>query len=241
MRRWAALRPFGRLVVDAVTLESEALLLALHGRAGRRSGAAGGGAGGADRARGPAGGRLMPVTQWSAGPAMSGTLYGVGVGPGDPELMTLKAARLIGAARVVAYPTLAGAPSFARAIAAGLIPAGCREIAMDVPMTVERAPAQAAYDRARPRSGSVLAAGAGRGLPVRGRSVLLRLVHVSLRPAGRAAPGRGGAGRQFADRRGGAGRAAAGGAQRGGDGAAGAAAGCRAGGADRAGRDAWRS
>jgi precorrin-2 methylase len=40
---------------------------------------------------------------------MSGILYGVGVGPGDPELMTLKAARLIGAARVVAYPALEGA------------------------------------------------------------------------------------------------------------------------------------
>jgi precorrin-2/cobalt-factor-2 C20-methyltransferase len=90
---------------------------------------------------------------------MSGVLYGVGVGPGDPELMTLKAARLIGAARVVAYPALAGAPSFARSIAAGLIPAGCREIVVDVPMTLERAPAQAAYDRAAAEIGAVLAAG----------------------------------------------------------------------------------
>ena len=32
-----------------------------------------------------------------------GTLYGVGLGPGDPELVTVKAARLIGAADVVAY------------------------------------------------------------------------------------------------------------------------------------------
>jgi precorrin-2/cobalt-factor-2 C20-methyltransferase len=90
---------------------------------------------------------------------MSGVLYGVGVGPGDPELMTLKAARLIGAARVVAYPALAGAPSFARSIAAGLIPAGCREIVVDVPMTLERAPAQAAYDRAAAEIGAALAAG----------------------------------------------------------------------------------
>ena len=37
---------------------------------------------------------------------MSGTLYGVGVGPGDPELMTLKAHRLISTARIVAYPPL---------------------------------------------------------------------------------------------------------------------------------------
>jgi precorrin-2 C20-methyltransferase/precorrin-3B C17-methyltransferase len=34
---------------------------------------------------------------------MTGTLYGVGVGPGDPDLVTMKAARLIGAAAVVAY------------------------------------------------------------------------------------------------------------------------------------------
>ena len=77
---------------------------------------------------------------------MNGTLYGVGLGPGDPELMTLRAARLISAAKVVAYPTLEGGDSFARSIAADLIRDDADEIAMDVPMTVERAPAQAAYD-----------------------------------------------------------------------------------------------
>jgi precorrin-2/cobalt-factor-2 C20-methyltransferase len=75
-----------------------------------------------------------------------GTLYGIGLGPGDPELITLKAARLIASAQVIAYPCLAGADSFARAIAADLIPTGALEIAIDIPMTVERAPAQAAYD-----------------------------------------------------------------------------------------------
>ena len=34
---------------------------------------------------------------------MSGTLYGVGMGPGDPELVTVKAARIPGAVDVVAY------------------------------------------------------------------------------------------------------------------------------------------
>ena len=78
---------------------------------------------------------------------MSGVLYGVGLGPGDPELMTLKAHRLISGASVVAYPALAGGgASFARSIAADVIPKGAREIVMDVPMSVERAPAQAAYD-----------------------------------------------------------------------------------------------
>ena len=81
-----------------------------------------------------------------SGRGQSGVLYGVGLGPGDPELMTLRAHRLISGAQVVAYPSLAGGASFARSIAAGAIPADAREIVMDVPMTVERAPAQAAYD-----------------------------------------------------------------------------------------------
>jgi len=61
--------------------------------------------------------------------------------------MTLKAARLIAGARVVAYPALSGGDSFARSIAAGVIAPGTREIRMDIPMTAARAPAQAAYDR----------------------------------------------------------------------------------------------
>ena len=78
---------------------------------------------------------------------MTGILYGVGVGPGDPDLMTLRAHNLIRTARVVAYPALAGAPSFARSIAADFIAPDAQEIAIDVPMTTERAPAQAAYDK----------------------------------------------------------------------------------------------
>ena len=35
---------------------------------------------------------------------MEGTLYSVGIGPGDPELMTLKAVRLIVEADVIAIP-----------------------------------------------------------------------------------------------------------------------------------------
>lgn len=39
-----------------------------------------------------------------------GTLYGVGVGPGDPELVTLKAIRTIEACRVVVAPRARAAP-----------------------------------------------------------------------------------------------------------------------------------
>ncbi len=88
-----------------------------------------------------------------------GTLYGIGLGPGDPELITLKAARLIGAAGVVAYPALPGSESLARAIAAGLIAEGTPELVVEVPMSAARAPAQAAYDTGAARIGEALAAG----------------------------------------------------------------------------------
>ena len=90
---------------------------------------------------------------------MTGVLYGVGLGPGDPELMTLKAHRLISGARVVAYPALAGAESFARSIAAAAIAPQAREIVMEVPMTTARAPAQAAYDRGAAEIAGALEAG----------------------------------------------------------------------------------
>ena len=90
---------------------------------------------------------------------MKGTLYGVGLGPGDPELLTLRAARLIRNARVVAYPSLAGAKSFARSIAEEFIADGVQEIAMDVPMTTERGPAQAAYDKGAKEIAEALEAG----------------------------------------------------------------------------------
>lgn len=90
---------------------------------------------------------------------MSGVLYGVGVGPGDPELMTLKAHRLVSGAQVVAYPAPAGGDSFARAIAAGSIRADATEIAIEIPMDARRFPAQEVYDRAAAEIAAHLEAG----------------------------------------------------------------------------------
>ena len=64
-----------------------------------------------------------------------GRLYGVGLGPGDPELITLKAARLIGEADVIAYHSGVGKSSIARRIAAHLFPANVVEEDLRYPVT----------------------------------------------------------------------------------------------------------
>jgi precorrin-2/cobalt-factor-2 C20-methyltransferase len=78
---------------------------------------------------------------------VTGTLLGVGVGPGDPELMTLKAVRVLESAPVLAYLAPNEGESSARAIAAPFIPAGRMEIAIRVPMRPGIVPADI-YDRA---------------------------------------------------------------------------------------------
>ena len=64
-----------------------------------------------------------------------GRLYGVGVGPGDPELLTFKAARVIAAAAVVAYPGAEHGRSVARKIAAAHIRSDQTEIQLRYPLT----------------------------------------------------------------------------------------------------------
>ena len=66
-----------------------------------------------------------------------GTLYTVGLGPGDPELMTLKAARVIGAARVVAFLAKRGRTGHARSIAAAHIRTDAEELRFEYPFTTE--------------------------------------------------------------------------------------------------------
>jgi precorrin-2/cobalt-factor-2 C20-methyltransferase len=79
--------------------------------------------------------------------APCGRLYGLGVGPGDPELLTLKALRLLRAVPVIAYPAPAHGDSFARSIVAAWIEDRQREIAIRIPMRPEPPP-DAIYDNA---------------------------------------------------------------------------------------------
>ena len=66
-----------------------------------------------------------------------GTLYGVGVGPGDPELMTLKAVRLIQTSPVIAYFAKAGRMGHARRIVGEHMPESATELRLEYPYTTE--------------------------------------------------------------------------------------------------------
>ncbi len=79
---------------------------------------------------------------------MTGTLYGIGVGPGDPELITLKAHRILRESYVIAYPQPDNGESFARSIVEHFLTAEQLEIPIVVPMDTARHPAKAVYDAA---------------------------------------------------------------------------------------------
>ncbi|NED95547.1 precorrin-2 C(20)-methyltransferase [Phytoactinopolyspora alkaliphila] len=77
-----------------------------------------------------------------------GTLWGVGLGPGDPELVTVKAARLISQADVVAYHSARNRPSIARSIAQPYLQAGQIEEQLVYPVTTESTRHPGGYDGA---------------------------------------------------------------------------------------------
>ncbi|HEX4351344.1 MAG TPA: SAM-dependent methyltransferase, partial [Polyangiales bacterium] len=75
----------------------------------------------------------------------TGTVYGVGVGPGDPELMTMKAVRLISAARVVAFFAKRGKNGNAFATAESFIDRAAEQLPLCYPFTVELSPRDPEY------------------------------------------------------------------------------------------------
>ena len=74
-----------------------------------------------------------------------GTLYGVGVGPGDPELMSLKAARILKSAPVIAYFAKKGSVGNARRIVDGQINPNAELVRLDYPFTTELAETDPCY------------------------------------------------------------------------------------------------
>ncbi|MHC8507911.1 MAG: precorrin-2 C(20)-methyltransferase [Rhodospirillales bacterium] len=92
-------------------------------------------------------------------PGKEGKVWGVGVGPGAADLLTLRAVRVLAAAPVIAYPAAPGVESLARAIAAPHIPEGRVEIVIETPMTPGAFPAHNVYDAAAAEISAHLSAG----------------------------------------------------------------------------------
>jgi precorrin-2/cobalt-factor-2 C20-methyltransferase len=97
----------------------------------------------------------MTESQYSA---QSGRLYGLGIGPGDPELLTLKAHRILTTVPVIAYPTLENGKVLARAIVADFIRPDQIELPMPLPFSVTRS-SQPYYDSAAEKIAVYLKAG----------------------------------------------------------------------------------
>ncbi|BCL35357.1 precorrin-2 C(20)-methyltransferase [Nostoc sp. MS1] len=76
-----------------------------------------------------------------------GRLYGVGVGPGDPELLTIKALRLIQSVPVIAYQSATDKQSIARAIASPYLTDQQIEVSFHLPRALEPEKAKEIYDK----------------------------------------------------------------------------------------------
>lgn len=83
-----------------------------------------------------------------AGDAIKGTLYGIGVGPGDVRLLTLRAASLVQTVDVIAYFAKRGSCGNSRRIVAPLIAEGREELRLEYPVTEEIPTSDPAYQNA---------------------------------------------------------------------------------------------
>ena len=77
-----------------------------------------------------------------------GILYGIGVGPGDPELLTLKALRLINECDIVAYPAPEVGDGLALEIVRPLLKNVTEFLPLRLPIAISPFPAEKAYDQA---------------------------------------------------------------------------------------------
>ncbi len=76
-----------------------------------------------------------------------GRLYGIGVGPGDPELITLKALRILRSVPVVAYQSAVDKESIARKIVSPYLDNSQIEVLFHLPRALEPENAKSIYDR----------------------------------------------------------------------------------------------
>lgn len=78
-----------------------------------------------------------------------GTLYALGLGPGDPRLVTVRAAEILRSVGAVAYPAdTHGGPGRAFRIAEPYLPPAVARIPLDMPMTSDPTALEAAWDAA---------------------------------------------------------------------------------------------
>ncbi len=90
---------------------------------------------------------------------MTGTLHGLGLGPGDPELITVKSWRILSMAEVVAWPQAPSGAHRARDVAAPFIPEDVIELPLDIPFGAAREALDAAYEAAAAAVSAHLRAG----------------------------------------------------------------------------------
>lgn len=92
---------------------------------------------------------------------MAGIMYGVGIGPGDPELLTLKAARIIRESQVIGIPAEDTASCTAWQIAVQAVPGMAEKevLSVAVPMTKDKQRLDAAYNGGCEKIAAALEAG----------------------------------------------------------------------------------